>query len=654
MSICAKPVKLNGWTVLSSHSAGSAQRRRIASIMKTRLESDHIQEDSADLVVLRHSTAHLLAAAVKKLWPRARFGVGPAIADGFYYDIDLPTPLGLDDLARIEQKMHELKAEHLRYEKLEVPLDEAMAQMKAADQPYKVELLQLLKEKGSTAIAEETGDAAALGSEDGPGVTSVFLYRTGEFLDLCRGPHLADTGEVGAFKITNVAGAYWRGKESNPQLQRIYGVAFPTEGELQKHLEFLEEAKKRDHRKLGQELDLFVFSELVGSGLPLFTPKGTLIRRLLEEFVQSLQEPLGYKRVHIPHITRQDLYVKSGHWDKFQDDLFHIRSKSGGEFCLKPMNCPHHIQIYASRKRSYRELPIRFSEVTSVYRDEIAGALQGLTRVRMITQDDAHVFCTPEQVTEEALRIYSIIESFYHAFGMQLHVRLSLWDETRPEKYLGEPALWLRAQEQLRQVLRQTGTDWLEAKGEAAFYGPKIDFIARDALDRGWQLATIQLDFNLPERFDLTFVDSAGHEVRPAMLHRAVLGAVERFMAILIEHYAGAFPVWLAPTQAVVIPISDRHLEYALSVQAELNDTTVPGNLGGIRSELDDSRETMQKKIRNAQLQKIPYMLIVGDRELAEGRLSVRKRNGEKLGTLTMGEFKERVSNEIRLRRDSA
>ncbi|HNI61172.1 MAG TPA: threonine--tRNA ligase, partial [Pseudomonadota bacterium] len=400
-------------------------------------------------------------------------------------------------------------------------------------------------------------------------------------------------------------------------------------------------------------LDLFTFSDLVGPGLPLFTPRGTLVRRLLEDFVQSLQEPLGYRRVQIPHITKNDLYKTSGHWEKFHEDLFHVRGKSGEEFCIKPMNCPHHTQIFACRQRSYRDLPLRFSEVTSVYRDELPGALQGLSRVRMITQDDAHVFCTPEQVQDEALRIYHIIDSFYRAFGMKLSIRLSLWDAEHPEKYLGSKEMWDSAQDQLRAVLRMRNATWVEEAGEAAFYGPKIDFTAKDALDRAWQLATIQLDFNLPNRFDLKYIGEDGQPKRPAMLHRAVLGSVERFMSVLIEHYAGAFPTWLSPLQAVVVPIADRHNEYAQQVVEKLSQVPLKNGLGtGIRAEVDDSRESMQKKIRNAQLQKIPYMLVVGDREQEQGAAAVRLRSGVDLKAMPLSAIIDRLTTEIETRTD--
>lgn len=611
------------------------------------------EQAQQDLDRMRHSTAHLMAAAVQVLWPEAKFGVGPAIKNGFYYDIELPEALTPKDLGRIEQKMRELKNKKLGYDRIEVGIDEAIEEMSKRNQPYKVELLNLLKERGSTAVVQETGDAEAVGlSESQEGSSVVSFYQTGDFLDLCRGPHVEDTTHIGVFKLMSIAGAYWRGNENNPQLQRLYGTAFNTKEELDHYLWLLEESKKRDHRRLGQELDLFAFSDLVGGGLPLFTPKGTLVRDLLEEFVQSLQEPLGYQRVHIPHITKNDLYKTSGHWEKFQEDIFHVSGKSGEDFCMKPMNCPHHTQIYASRMRSYRELPIRLSEVTTVYRDELPGTLHGLSRVRAITQDDAHVFCTPDQVQEEVLRIYSIIENFYKPFGMTLAVRLSLWDEEHPDKYLGTPELWNSAQEQLRAVLRMKGTEWVEEVGEAAFYGPKIDFTALDALERTWQLATIQLDFNLPERFNLEYMGPDGHAARPVMLHRAVLGSVERFMSVLIEHYAGAFPTWLSPVQAMIIPIADRHLDYAYQVKQSLLDVRLSSARESIRVEVDEARESMQKKIRNAQLQKIPYMLVLGDKEAENGEVNVRHRSGVNLGTLSVSALAERIKQEILTRSD--
>jgi threonyl-tRNA synthetase len=606
----------------------------------------------AALERMRHSAAHLMAAAVQQLWPGARFGVGPAVEHGFYYDIDVPVKLTDEDLPKIEAKMRELRNKKLPYERIELSVDDAIAEMEKRGQSFKVELLQLLKEKGSTAVAEETGDDDAVGTEESGGVTRVSFYKTGDFVDLCRGPHVDSSAQIGAFKLMSIAGAYWRGNEKNPQLQRLYGAAFESKEELEKYLFRIEEAKKRDHRRLGPQLDLFTFSELVGPGLPLFTPKGTLMRRLLEDFVQSLQEPLGYQRVSIPHITKNDLYKTSGHWDKFADDLFHVRGKSGDDFCIKPMNCPHHTQIYACRPRSYRDLPLRFSEVTAVYRDELPGVLSGLSRVRAITQDDAHVFCTPEQIAEEVGRIYAIIDGFYKVFDMELAVRLSLWDERHPDKYLGGPEVWNLSQGILRELLVARGVPFREEAGEAAFYGPKIDFTAVDALGRPWQLATIQLDYNLPARFDLTYTSSGGTKERPVMIHRAVLGSVERFMSVLIEHYAGAFPTWLAPVQAMIIPIAERHVEYARHLLERLRNANPNTLREAIRVELDDASEKMQKKIKFAQMAKVPYMLVVGDREAEQGEVAVRLRSGVDLKSMPVDQLVDRLRQEIATRQD--
>lgn len=616
------------------------------------MAQETLSPPDVDLERMRHSAAHLMAAAIQQIWPEARFGVGPAVEHGFYYDVDVPVKLTDEDLPKIEAKMRELRNKKLAYERVELSVDDAIAEMEKRGQTFKVELLQLLKEKGSTAVAEETGDDDVVGADSG-GATVVSFYKTGDFVDLCRGPHIDSSKDIGAFKLMSLAGAYWRGNEKNPQLQRIYGAAFATKEDLEQHLFRIEEAKKRDHRRLGPQLDLFTFSELVGPGLPLFTPRGTLMRRLLEEFVQSLQEPMGYQRVTIPHITKNDLYKTSGHWEKFADDLFHVRGKGGEDYCIKPMNCPHHTQIYACRRRSYRDLPLRFSEVTAVYRDELPGVLSGLSRVRAITQDDAHVFCTPEQIAEEVGRIYDIVDAFYKVFGMALSVRLSLWDERTPDKYLGGPEVWTLSQGTLRALLQARGVPFREEAGEAAFYGPKIDFTAVDALGRPWQLATIQLDYNLPERFDLTYVAPDGNPARPVMIHRAVLGSVERFMSVLIEHYAGAFPTWLAPVQAVVIPIADRHVDYAHTVVDTLQAAGAGSGLAStLRVELDDGRESMQKKIRNAQLMKVPYMLVVGDKEAEQGEVSVRLRSGVDLKSMPLAALLERLRQEVTMRQD--
>ncbi|MFA6503821.1 MAG: threonine--tRNA ligase [Patescibacteria group bacterium] len=477
---------------------------------------------------IRHSAAHVMAAAIQQLFPNAKFGVGPAVDNGFYYDIDIGRAVTPDDLKDIQKTMQKLANKKLAFERQEMSADEAIGLFEKLNQPFKVELLNDIKTKGTTKLsAEESADV------DPAMQDKVSIYKTGEFTDLCRGPHVEDSSQIGAFKIWKMAGAFWRGKETNPQLQRIYGLCFATQEELDAYEKMLEEAEKRDHRKLGAELDLFTFSALVGSGLPLFTPKGVTMRRILEEFVWELMQPYGYERVWIPHLAKSDLYKTSGHWDKFEDDLFHVSSKKSDiEFVLKPMNCPHHTQIYASRMRSYRDLPVRYSEVTTCYRDENTGQLQGLTRFRSLTQDDAHIFCREDQVKVEAMAIYSIISKFYQVFNMTLRVRLSTHDPEHPEKVLGGVEVWDKAESALKSLMDEVGREVEIGEGEAAFYGPKLDFIAKDAIGREWQLATIQLDFNLPERFGLEYTDMDGSKKRPVMIHRAILGSLERYWSL--------------------------------------------------------------------------------------------------------------------------
>lgn len=524
-----------------------------------------------------------------ELYPNAKRTIGPAVKDGFYYDFDFGDETITDqDLKKIEKRMRRIQPTWKGFEREEVSADEARERFK--DNPYKVELIDEFAKDGQT----------------------LTLYKSGEYVDLCRGGHCeAPNEDLKHFKLLSLAGAYWRGDENNKMLTRIYGTCFPSAEGLQDYLNMLEEAKKRDHRKLGAELDLFTFSDLVGPGLPLFTPRGTVVREELANFVWKLMKPYGYTRVNIPHMAKSDLYKTSGHWDKFADDIFHISSaKSDQQFVMKPMNCPHHTQIYASRLRSYRDLPIRYSEVTTVYRDENTGQLQGLSRVRSITQDDAHVFCRLEQVKDEAMAIYDIIANFYKAFNMPLRIRLSIHDPEEPEKYLGGKEVWERAVGTLKGMLDELGKQYEEAPGEAAFYGPKIDFIATDAIGREWQLATIQLDFNLPERFELEYVDENNEKQRPVMIHRAILGSVERFMAVLIEHYAGAFPLWLAPEQIRLVPVSDDHNAYAREIQQKLDAV-------GLRVSVDESKEGVGKKIRNAAKTKIPWTIVIGEKEAA-------------------------------------
>ncbi len=557
------------------------------------------------LHAMRHSAAHVLAAAVQHLYPDVKLGIGPVIDYGFFYDVVIPGhTLVEEDLKAIQKEMQKIINKAFDFRREELSLEEAIEFFKKRGQTFKVELLHDLQERGTTKIsAEELQDV-------GGRVDQASVYYTGDFVDLCRGPHVANSKEIGAVKLTTLAGAYWRGEAENEQMQRIYGLAFETKEELDGHVKMLEEAKKRDHRKLGAELDLFAFSDLVGPGLPLFTPKGAVIRHLLEDFVWSLMRPYGYSRVNIPHMAKADLYKTSGHWDKFADDIFHISSKKSDDaFVMKPMNCPHHTQIYASRPRSYRDLPLRYSEVTAVYRDENTGQLQGLSRVRSITQDDAHVFCRPDQIMDECRAIYEIIKAFYAKFGMPLSARLSLSDPDRPGKYLGGRDVWERSEEILRGLLKEFGLAYAEAVGEAAFYGPKIDFIAKDAIGREWQLATIQLDFNLPERFKLEYADSDGEKKRPVMIHRAISGSLERFMGVLIEHYAGAFPLWLAPVQVVLASVGEAHVEFVRDLLRELSEMDV-------RVEADVSSDTIGAKVRKAAKQKVPWTIVVGDKEI--------------------------------------
>ncbi|MDD5251136.1 MAG: threonine--tRNA ligase [Patescibacteria group bacterium] len=601
------------------------------------------KEKAVDLPAIeiqRHSCAHLLAAAVQELYPEAKFGVGPVVEHGFYYDLDLPKPLTPLDLQKLEKRMRDLQARKVEFVREEMPIEKAIELFDGLNQPYKVQLLRAIQEKGTTAVREEEA-----GDIDVAKPNVVSIYRTGKFTDLCRGPHVANAKEIGAFKLKSVAGAYWRGDENNPMLQRVYGLCFATQEELDAHLKLMEEAEKRDHRKLGQELDLYTFSNLVGPGLPMFTPRGTLVRRELETFVWGLQQPFGYQRVWIPHLAKTDLYKTSGHWDKFQDDLFHVTSKKTDDaFVIKPMNCPHHTQIFASQPRSYRDLPIRYSEVTTCYRDENTGQLQGLSRVRSLTQDDGHLFCRIDQVEQEVKNVYKIISKFYAVFKMSLRARLSTHDPEHPEKVLGSPEVWAKAEGTLAKILKEFKMDYTVGVGEAAFYGPKIDFMAKDAIGREWQLATVQLDFNLPERFQLEYTDTDGQKKRPVMIHRAILGSIERFMAVLIEHYAGAFPTWLAPVQVQVIPVGKDHWKVA----KKLADQLVAA---GIRAVSDDSRETVGYKIRKSEKAKVPYMLVVGDKEKTLKTVNVRKRGQQKETRMTVKAFVTKVTEEIAKRK---
>jgi threonyl-tRNA synthetase len=568
--------------------------------------------ENEKLHAMRHTAAHVLAAAVQKLYPEAKFGVGPVVENGFFYDVLFPEPISDADLKKIQKQMYKIVNQGHDMEREEMKIDEAIAFFGERDQEFKVELLSDLKEKGTTKINPE--EAQDIDVEN-PDIASV--YKTGEFIDLCRGPHVANTKEVGAFKLWKLAGAYWRGKEDNAQMQRIYGLCFETKEELDAYLHMLEEAKKRDHRKLGKELDLFVFSELVGPGLPLWTPRGALLRNTLDAFVWKLREARGYKRVEIPHITKKDLYERSGHWEKYKDDLFKIHTREEHVFAMKPMNCPHHTQIFDRKQHSYREMPQRFANTTMVYRDEQTGELHGLSRVRSITQDDAHVFCRPSQVKEEIMKVWDIIEAFYKGCGFgPLQPRLSFHDPDEPEKYLGGPDLWQSAEGALRELVKERGQLAKEEPGEAAFYGPKIDFMAKDSIGREWQVATIQLDMNMPERFDLSCVNEEGESEQVVMIHCAIMGSIERFLSNLIEHTAGNFPFWLAPEQVRVVSVSKDYNEYAQQVAQQLVEA-------GVRAEPDISDEKVGKKIRNSAMQKVPWTIVVGAQEQDGGDYKV-------------------------------
>ncbi|HTB48541.1 MAG TPA: threonine--tRNA ligase [Verrucomicrobiae bacterium] len=608
-----------------------------------------MSDQDDQLYAMRHSLAHIMATAVQRLWPEVKFGVGPVVQDGFYYDIDLgEAKISEEDFDKIEAGMRQVIESDVPFERFEQPIDEAIAWARDSGQPYKEELLNDLKRDGTT-VAKDL-DATELGTiaEGQAHVENVSFYKNGDFVDLCRGPHVESTGKVGAFKLMRVAGAYWRGNEQNPQMQRLYGLAFATPKELRQHLDMLEEAKKRDHRRLGQELDLFVFSEMVGSGLPLFTPRGTVIRDALLGFSEELQRNNGFEKVFTPHITKQALYERSGHWAKFGDELFLVKSQeTSDQFVLKPMNCPHHIQIYASRPRSYRELPVRYMESTVQYRDEKKGELNGLSRVRAISIDDAHVFCALEQIEAEFTNIMNMIKDMYSVFDMKFRARLSFRDDS--EGYLGDPAVWEQAQQTIEDVAKKLGLNYTVVPGEAAFYGPKIDIMVTDALGREWQCATEQLDFVQPERFGLTYIDTDGKEKRPVMIHKALLGSVERFLAVYIEHTAGRFPIWLAPEQVRLITVNQEEATtgFAAEIAAQAKEL-------GLRLTVDNSNESVGKKIRAAELLKVPYTAVIGEKEISSREVVPRIRKDvvvqDEPRAIGIEEFLKTVANEAKTR----
>jgi len=567
-----------------------------------------------------HSSAHLMAEAIEQLYPGVKFGIGPDIENGFYYDIDFGgKTISEEDLPAIEQRMLDLAKERQHFQRREVPKGEALDFFTKKNDPYKIELLQDL--------------------EDG----QITFYESGTFTDLCRGPHLPDTGHIKAVKLLNIAGAYWRGDEKRKMLTRIYGITFPKQKELAEYLELLEEARKRDHRVLGRELELFTFSQKVGSGLPLWLPKGAELRERLENFLKKVQRTAGYFQVITPHIGNVELYKTSGHFAKYGKDSFQpINTPIEGEqFFLKPMNCPHHCEIYKNKPRSYKDLPLRIAEFGTVYRYEQSGELHGLTRVRGFTQDDAHIFCTPEQLKDEFKGVIDIVMHIFEALDFKEYTtQISLRDKNDKEKYIGSDENWEKAEQAILEVAAESGMEYVIQEGEAAFYGPKMDFMVKDALGRRWQLGTIQVDYNLPDRFELEYTGSDNEKHRPIMIHRAPFGSMERFVAVLLEHCAGNFPLWLTPEQAIILPISEKYQDYAKNVLNLLK-------ISEIRALVDERSEKAGRKIRDAEMKKIPYMLVVGEKEESTGTVSVRKHGEGDLGSMTVQEFISKVNTEV-------
>ena len=587
--------------------------------------------DEETLHAMRHSLAHITATAVQRLWPDAKFGVGPVIDNGFYYDIDLgEIKISEANFPKIEKEMRSIINYGDNFERFEMPIDQAIDWSKENKQPYKEELLNDLKRSGTTIAKDIDINELGLVADGEAAVKDVSFYKNGNFVDLCRGPHVASTKEVGVFKLLRVAGAYWRGKETNPQMQRLYGVAFATQEELDQYMERLEQAKLRDHRRLGKELDIYTVSPLVGAGLPLFTPRGTILRDIFAQYSNQLRQGYGFEKVWTPHITKTDLYKTSGHWDKFGEELFLVTSQATDDkMALKPMNCPHHTQIYASKPRSYRDLPVRYLETTTDYRDEKTGELGGLNRVRSLTQDDSHVFCRTDQIGAEINNLLVSARELYASIKMPLRVRLSYRDES--DAYLGEVELWQSAQSQLKDAVVKNEIEYFEQDGEAAFYGPKIDFMATDAVGREHQVATIQLDFVQPGRFGLEYTDNEGNSQAPMMIHCALLGSIERFISVLIEHTAGWFPFWAAPEQIRILTINDTVADYVSDIKAVLGGLVLmkPVKYNEIRYNVDDRNESLGKKIREATNLKIPVQIIVGQQDKDAREVSIRTQSGE-------------------------
>ena len=577
--------------------------------------------DTEGKAAMWHSSAHLMAEAIEALYPGVKFGIGPNIESGFYYDVDPGDRVITEaDLVKIEDKMKELAKQKQEYKRREVTKEEALAHFTKKGDEYKLELISEL--------------------EDG----TISFYESGSFTDLCRGPHLPDTSHIKAVKLLSIAGAYWRGNEKRKQLTRIYGITFPKNKELEEYLVFLEEAKRRDHRKIGKDLEIFTFSQKVGAGLPLWLPKGAELRERLERFLKKVQKEAGYQPVITPHIGNVELYKTSGHFQKYGEESFRpIKTPmEGEEFFLKPMNCPHHCEIYKYKPHSYKELPIRYAEFGTVYRYEQSGELHGLTRVRGFTQDDAHIFCTPDQVKDEFKGVMKIVMKIFNALDFNNFItQISLRDPNNREKYIGSDENWEKAERAIIEVAEESGLETVIVKGEAAFYGPKMDFMVKDALGRKWQLGTIQVDYNLPDRFELEYVGSDNEKHRPVMIHRAPFGSMERFVAVLIEHCAGKFPLWLAPEQAIILPISEKYQGYAEKVLSLLQNSE-------IRAQIDSRNEKTGKKIRDAEMQRIPYMLIVGEKEENDGTVSLRKQGDGDLGTVSVEEFARMINEEVK------
>ena len=600
----------------------NGELRELSAEIEAPAELEPVSLDSPEgLPILRHSAAHVMAEAVKDLFPGVKVTIGPAIKNGFYYDFDYERAFEPNDLPAIEKRMAEIIDKDLPFIRSEVPRSKALEFFKSQGEPYKVELIQDL--------AEDT----------------VSLYKQGNFTDLCRGPHLPSTGRIKAFHLTTVAGAYWRGDERNPMLSRIYGVAFADEDSLAAHLENLEEAKKRDHRRLGRELDLFSINEDLGAGLILWHPKGGTIRTIIEDFWRQEHYKAGYEIVYSPHIGRAELWQTSGHLDFYRENMYSPMDIEGHEFFIKPMNCPFHIMIYRSQTRSYRELPLRWAEMGTVYRYERSGVMHGLLRVRGFTQDDAHIFCRPDQIEDEVLSCLDLTLHLLRSFGFhEYDVMLSVRDPERTEKYIGDDDMWEMAEGSLVKALERRELSYKREEGEAVFYGPKIDIKIKDALGRAWQCTTIQFDFNLPERFDMTFIGKDGREHRPYMVHRALLGSLERFFGVLIEHYGGAFPIWLAPVQAILLTITDRNIPYGEELHGNLFNA-------GIRVDKDFRNEKLSFKVREAQMKKIPYMVVIGDKEMESGTVTVRLRDGRNLPPMSPDELITKITEESQARR---